>query len=96
MFFLLETITSVVFRKQLKITRIVQVLSLLEYYVPIAMIIVLHLLNNNRDHVTCLYWSYKFLHFLACPYITFCKQTWPNICEHIIQIGLQSSQWTNN
>jgi hypothetical protein len=60
------------------------------------MIIVLHLLNDNRDHVTCLYWSYKFLHFLACPYITFCKQTWPNICEHIIQIGLQSSQWTNN
>ena len=57
MFFLLETITSVVFRKQLKITRIVQVLSLLEYYVPIAMIIVLHLLNNNRDRVTGFYWS---------------------------------------
>jgi hypothetical protein len=28
-----------------------------EYYDPIAMIIVLHLLNDNRDRVTGFYWS---------------------------------------
>ena len=89
-FFLLETIASVVFRKQLKITRIVQV----EYYDPIAMIIVLHLLNDNRDRVTGFYWSSESDVSLLVVH-TFHKQTWPNIREHMIQIGLQSLQWTN-
>jgi hypothetical protein len=59
-----------------------------EYYDPIAMIIVLHLLNDNWDRVTGFYWSSE------CD-VTFSKQTWPNICDHMIQIGLQSLQWTN-
>jgi hypothetical protein len=64
-----------------------------EYYDPIAMIIVLHLLNDNRDRVTGFYWSSEcdislFVH-------TFRKQTWPNIREHMIQIEWQSLQWTN-
>jgi hypothetical protein len=44
---MLETIASVVFSKQLKRTRIVQVV---EFYDRIAMIIALHLLRDN--HVT--------------------------------------------
>jgi hypothetical protein len=55
------------------------------------MIIVLHLLNDNVHQV-----------FIGVPNVTFpCfstafrKQTGPKIREHIIQIELQSLQWTN-
>jgi hypothetical protein len=57
------------------------------------MIIVLHLLSDNRNRVTGFYWSFECDVSLLVH--AFRKQTWPNIRVHIIQIGLQSLQWTN-
>jgi hypothetical protein len=54
------------------------------------MIIVLHLLNDNQDRVTGFYCSSECDVSLLVH--TFRKQTWPNIREHMIQIGLQSLQ----